>query len=104
MAEPVAVAGVQVMNGLAQVTLRRFNQHMIVVVHQHIGMNQQPVFFGCFPELDQEFFLVGKTSENGIAALAPDNDMIKSVFIFNPQRPRHEGSLYTKKQFVNFYF
>lgn len=92
------------MHGLAQIALRRFNQHMIMIVHQHIDMNGQPVFFGCIPKLDQKFFLVGGAGKNGIAALAPDDDMIKSVFIFNPQRPRNGRILYTKKRIVNFYF
>ena len=42
-------------------------------------MNQQSKFFDCFPELDQEFFLVGRTTENSIAALAPGDDMINGA-------------------------
>jgi len=67
-------------------------------------MNKQLVLFGRFPYFGQKLLLVGRAGKNGFAALAPSDDMIKSVIIFNPQRPRHERILSMTLRNVNFHF
>jgi hypothetical protein len=63
---------------------------MIMTAHWYLSMKQQALFFGCCSRFDQDFFLDGGADKNGSAAPAPGAGVIKSVFIFDPQRPRHE--------------
>jgi hypothetical protein len=57
-----------------------------MVAHQHIGMDQQLVLLCGLSDLGQKLILVGSACENGFAALAPGDDMIKSIIVFDPQR------------------
>jgi hypothetical protein len=49
-------------------------------------MDQQLVLLCGLSDLGQKLILVGSACENGFAALAPGDDMIKSIIVFDPQR------------------
>ena len=87
--EPSTIGHIQPLHGLTEISLRRLDLQMVVVTHQHIGMdlksepgrqNAQQV------EKMQISMLVGKDLPLFQAAV---DDVIPAVFNVEPQWPGH---------------
>ena len=87
--KPHAVAGVEPVHGPAQIALGRLRQEVVVIIHQHIGVNSHAKVLAQFSEQFQKVESVAVIAKDVLAFNAPRRHMIAAANPFDPQRPGH---------------
>ena len=90
--KPDAVADVEPLHRAAQVGLPRFHQQVIMVVHQHLGMNPQPEPLGQLPQQLQKTRAVGVLPVNGLSLVAASRNVVAPTRTLEAQCPCHPPS------------
>ena len=83
------VSAVDMMHDLGKIAGRRFEQQVIMVVHQTKGVNDRLVSVGGGLKVFQKPFTVSLTLENGLALVATGGDVIKCARKGDSQRTRN---------------
>jgi len=87
--EPGAVADIEPLHRPAEVGLAQFDQQMIMVGHQNIGVESDVKPLDKFAEQLQEMNAVPMVRENGTPFVAPRGQMIPAGGIHKSQRAGH---------------
>ena len=67
-----------------------FEQKMIVVRHQRVGVKQKIIADFVFPQKAYISFIILRISKDLLTPISPGNHMIKSAGILNPWFPCHD--------------
>jgi hypothetical protein len=86
----VGVGSVDVMHHLAQISSGGFNEQMIMIGHQDIAVEAVCVLFPRFLKIGFEPIVIRLGKKDPLALISATRDVIKSAFVLNPQRSRHE--------------
>ena len=78
------------MHDPAQVGLRRLHQQVIVVIHQHVGVNPRAGALVQLAEQFQKVVTVGIVPEGVFAFVAASGDALPPPGPFNAEWARHE--------------
>jgi hypothetical protein len=87
--EPRAVAAVQPLHPLAEIRVRRLNNGMIVVAHQSVSMDPEPVSLVHVCQQLQEMRPIPIVREDIPPLDAPPEDVIPAIRYRDPQRSCH---------------
>ncbi len=91
------------MNSLAQVTLGCLNQHMIVIGHQHIGVNSNPESFRQDAQQVKKMSPVMIVVKYRPPINAPGRHMIPAIRYHHSKGSRHARTLPVFLSLVNPY-
>jgi hypothetical protein len=87
--EPLGIDAIDMPHATRKVAVGGLNQQMIVIWHQAVGRNPEVPIFARLLNRLEEAFIIPFLSKDGFPPTSPVQDMIPSVGILDPKRPRH---------------
>ena len=94
------IDAVQLPHTQGEIAVRRFDQEVIVVVHQAVSMTEPVIPLIDVLERVQEVDPVLVVFENGLLFIAARGDVIDSTGVFYAEGAGHEGNLANNKENV----
>jgi len=87
--EPLGIDAIDMAHATRKVAVGGLNQQMIMIWHQTVGRNPEVPIFARLLNRPEEVFIIPFLSKDGFSPTSPVQDMIPSIGIFDPKRPRH---------------
>src|SRR4029450_9786527 len=87
--EPYAVTDVEPLHPPAQIGLSRFGNQVVVIIHQHVSMNPEPVALHQLGDQFAEMLPISLVSINRPSLVAAGPEVIPCVALLDPQWPGH---------------
>ncbi len=88
--KPDTVADVEPLHGTAQVGARCFDEQMIVVIHQHIGVDTNREALGGLRQQFEEVSAIGLLPVDRLSLIASRRDVVTSAGPFDTQCSCHD--------------
>ncbi len=91
--EVAGVAAVEKLHAGREVCLGRFDEEVVVVVHQHEGVQPPPVGLDGPPQPVEPFFTIGVVSDDPSPLISTGHQMVQRPGKLDSQRSSHGGIL-----------
>jgi len=87
--EPLGIDAINMAHTTRKVAARGLNQQVIMIGHQAVGRNPEVPTFACLFNRPEEVLIIPFLSKDGFSPASPVQDVIPSIEILDPKRPRH---------------
>jgi hypothetical protein len=87
--EALCVAAVQTPHAATEIRLGRFNEQMIMVIHQTVGIALPLLLENFGPQAGQEVVAIRIIEKDRLSGIAPRCEVIERAGVFQPQLASH---------------
>jgi len=97
--EPRRVCALQPLHGGHQIALRRSEQQMVMVSHQHVAVNHRPASLTCLPKREKKYFPIIVTLKNRATFVTSAHHMVNRPLVFQANLSRQSRLLMFSPQY-----
>ena len=87
--EPLGIDAINMAHATRKVAMGGLNQQMVMIWHQAVGCNPEVPIFARLLNRPEKVFIIPIPAKDVVPPTSPVQDMIPSIGILDPKRPRH---------------